>query len=126
MGGFGLHSTGDLSATTKFLKNAKDANINHILREYGSKGVAELRSKTPIKTGMTAMSWDYTVSETKDGPALYFTNSNIQNGISVVQLLENGHAAKDGTWVSPRPFVVEAVDSLEKKMIDAVWKEVDG
>lgn len=126
MGGFGLHSTGDLSATTKFLKHAKDANVNHVLRQYGTKGVAALRSKTPIKTGTTAASWDYTISETKDGPVLYFTNSNIQNGISVVQLLENGHAARDGSWVSGRPFVNETIDGLEKKMIDAVWKEVDG
>jgi hypothetical protein len=122
MARFGFKSSGNLDNTTKFLKDVGSEDIAVTLHKYGNDGVLALAENTPVDTGKTAGSWSYGVTKTKDGISLHWDNSNIQNGIQIVTLIENGHAARDGSWIPAQPFVKETIDVIEKKILDDTWK----
>lgn len=118
-------SSGDLSRTVAYLNRISKTNLTKVLNTHGKIGVEELKKKTPVRTGKTASSWQYSIETTSDGLALTWDNTNIQNGISVVQLIENGHASRSGTWVSAKPFVKSTIDDIEKQLMFDIWKEVN-
>lgn len=124
MDGIEFKGSGDFKHTDNFLRKLLHIDLEHKAKRYGERGVHELASNTPIKTGNTANSWGYTVEKTEVGITVYFTNSYAPNGIPVPFLLENGHAARDGSWVSAQPFVERTVEPIYKDMADDIWKGV--
>lgn len=115
---------GDLEKTRKFFKKVKNINYRPILERYASQGTAALRSATPVDKGLTAESWDHEIAVTKKGLSIYWKNSNLQDGISVVILLQYGHATRTGGFVEGRDFINPALRSLFDRIADDLWKEV--
>lgn len=118
-------SKGEFDELKSYLKRAqKDASDLAMLDKYGKRGCEILASATPIDTGETARSWTYEVKKTETGMSLSFKNTNIQNGVPVVILLQYGHATKNGGYVQGRDFVNPAIQPLFDELADILWKEV--
>lgn len=118
-------ASGDLSDTMRYLQKVSNTSLAKTLSKSGTEGVTALKRNTPVKTGKTAASWEYDVTTTAEGIALVWNNTNVQDGIPVVQLLENGHVDRSGKWVNARPFVKQTMDDLEMQIVSDVWKEVN-
>jgi len=115
---------GDFKNTRRFLKQARKQNFDSILEKYGEQGVEALRSVTPVRTGKTADSWDYEIVKDKSGVRIYWTNSNVQNGVSIALILDTGHGTGTGGYVQGRHYISPAIQPIFDEIADAAWKEV--
>lgn len=115
---------GNLSKTTRFLRNAKDAARLDILDRYGREGVAALASATPVDSGLTASSWYYEVTTNSRTSKITFYNSNIQNGVPIAIILQYGHGTGTGGWVQGRDYINPAIQPIFDKITNDVWREV--
>lgn len=119
-----LKQKGDFSKLSNYLERIKHVVNLSKLDEYGRQGVLALKSATPVDTGLTADSWDYYITQTKDSVSITFTNSNNQNGVPVAILLQYGHATKNGGYVQGIDYVNPALKPLFNKMAEEAWEEV--
>jgi hypothetical protein len=87
-------------------------------------GVDALAEATPKRTGLTAASWYYTIEKTKDSVAIYWNNSNIQNGVNIAVMLEYGHGTGNGGYVVGRNYITPAIQPIFDKIADEIWKGV--
>lgn len=115
---------GDFSKLTNFLEKAKESVRLGILDKYGREGVAALASATPIRTGKTASSWYYTVERSGNTTKLVFNNSNIQNGVPIAVILQEGHGTGTGGWVQGRDYINPAIQPIFDKIANELWREV--
>ena len=119
-----FNQTGDFGKLDSFLKRAKKKIKISDLDQYGKLGVEALSEATPTDTGLTADSWSYEITQTKDRVALTFTNSNIQNGVPIAVILQYGHATGSGGWVEGRDYINPAIRPIFDKIAEDAWKEV--
>lgn len=118
---------GDFKNLEKFLKTNKDqkTSFKNLLTDYGRRGVEILKEHTPKDTGKTANSWTYSVSVTKQGFGIEWTNTNkTASGIPVVILLQYGHATGTGGFVKGRDFINPAMQPLFDQLVEELWEEV--
>lgn len=115
---------GDSKRTEKFINNAKRLDLNRLLSSYGAAGVAVLASATPKDSGLTAMSWDYTITSTPWGVEVSWFNRNIQNGSAIAMLIQYGHGTGTGGYVQGYDYINPAMRPIFDKMADDLWKEV--
>lgn len=115
---------GDFSKTFKYLGNVKKAIRLADFDRYGREGVAALASATPVEIGLTANSWYYELSKTKDSITISFLNSNIQNGIPIAIILQYGHGTRNGGWVIGRDYINPAIQPIFDKIVNEAWREV--
>lgn len=111
---------GNFSKTERFFNMLLHEDWKNLLNMYGQKGVDALRSATPVDTGLAASSWNYIISQDKDGYHLTWTNDDIEGGINVVVLIDRGHATKSGTWVPGYHFIDNAIDPIIKQLAEEV------
>lgn len=114
---------GDFEKTTSFLKRAKEAEFLNRLDEVAKRGVIALAMATPIDSGETASSWDYEIVRTKSGANIYWTNSNVNEGVPVAILIQYGHAA-NGAYVRGTDFINPAMIPIFNDIADEAWREV--
>ena len=127
MNGISFTSKGDFSKTFKFLNNiTKGKYLRSILEKYGQRGVAALSASTPVKTGLTASSWNYEITEDNDSFTITWTNSNINKGVNVALLLQYGHATRNGGYVTGIDYINPALKPIFDELANAAWKEVTG
>ena len=119
-----IRQKGDFSKLTTYLGRAKKAIKLSNLEKYGQEGVAALASATPVDTGLTARSWNYTVQRDRNRIAIQFNNSNIQNGVPIAIILQYGHATKNGGWVEGRDYINPAIQPIFDKLANEAWREV--
>ena len=88
---------GNFNRLEKYLSKSIDAvTLNHLQR-YGEEGVEVLRAATPVRSGVTAMSWRYEIKKTGSGYALEFHNDNVVAGwFNVAIMLDVGHGTGTG------------------------------
>ena len=79
---------GNFARTERFFERAKDKTYLNVLKRYGQAGVEALASATPKSSGETAASWGYEIARTESGYALYFTNSNVHQGVNIAMILQ--------------------------------------
>lgn len=84
--------------------------------KYGQRGVEILRELTPTDTGLARDSWDYKVSMKDDECHIDFINYDVEDGVSVVVLIDSGHVRRDGTWFEGYNFINPAIDMLIKEI----------
>ena len=121
----GFKHKGNFSKTDEMLKTLKGSDLEILLEKYGKMGVDALSAATPVDTGITADSWYYRIVETKtQGVALRFYNSNNQNGVSIVILLQYGHGTRNGGFVVGRDFINPAIQPIFDKLAKEAWGEV--
>ena len=118
-----VKQTGDFSRTENYFKKLLHKDLNSLLHRYGKLGVDALRSATPKDTGLAASSWDYVIEQNGNGYSLSWVNSDIENGVSVVILIDQGHATKSGGWFSGYHFIDETIDPIIKKLAKEVTSE---
>ena len=115
---------GDFSKTRRYLEKSKTAIRLSDLDKYGRQGVAALASATPVDTGLTASSWDYTIENRNGIVKITFTNSNIQNGVPIAVILQYGHGTGTGGWVQGRDYINPAIQPIFDEIVNNAWREV--
>lgn len=115
---------GDLSATKRFLKKARDAEYLKELKKYGEKGVEALREATPKRTGKTANSWYYEIHGSGSEVSIVWSNSNVNEGANIAVLIQFGHGLKNGGYVKGIDYINPALRSVFEDIADSAWKEV--
>lgn len=115
---------GDFGNIEQFLKKSKDTNFRPILEKYARQGVSVLQSATPKDTGETSQSWGFEIVTKRSGFSIHWTNSNMNNGIPIVILLQYGHGTRSGTFIEGRDFINPAMRPLFDQIAENLWKEV--
>lgn len=119
-----VKQTGSFKKTKFSLKKMSKIDYQRLLDTYAKKGVILLAQATPKDSGVTADSWGYEINVTKDETRITWTNSSIDNGLSVVILLMYGHATRNGKFVMGFDFVTPTLIPVFEEMAEAIWKEV--
>lgn len=119
-----INHYGDFKKLTNFLEKMKRMFDVSMLDKYGREGVAALSAATPVDSGKTASSWVYEIKDIKDGVALTFNNTNIQNGVPIAIILQYGHGTNHGGWVEGRDYINPAIQPVFDKIANEAWKEV--
>ena len=123
--GISFRHKGDFKNTERFLKKAEKTDFFSHLEQYGQEGVAALASATPVRSGLTADSWSYEIHKTADDCAIYWINSNDQDGwFNVAIGLQYGHGTGTGGWVEGIDYINPAIQPIFEKIADSVWREI--
>lgn len=115
---------GNFSKAARYLGHIQKPIKTSILNKYAEEGVKALKSSTPVKTGKTAESWYYEVTNRKGVATISFCNSNIQNGVLIAIILQYGHGTPGGSYISGINYIDPAIRPLFKNIEAACWKEV--
>ena len=115
---------GDFSKSTRYFKRAAQAIRFNNLDKYGREGVAALASATPVDSGITAASWNYTIERGDGTVAIVFNNSHINQGVPIAIILQYGHGTGTGGWVQGRDYINPAVRPIFDKIVTNAWREV--
>lgn len=115
---------GDFRKTQRFLSAAKRIQYKRILERYGRVGVKMLEMNTPVDTGNTAASWGYEIEIARGHASIYWTNSNIQDGVPIAVILQYGHGTKNGGYVTGRDYINPALKPVFEDILDGAWKEI--
>lgn len=119
-----FHHKGNFQKTDDFLKKAKQGDYFRSLERFAQEGVNALASATPIDSGKTAASWDYTISRSKGSVSITWTNSNINDGVNIAVIIQYGHGTRNGGYVQGRDYINPAIRPVFDKIAENVWKEV--
>ena len=115
---------GDFGKTEKFLRKASKADISNILHKYGRKGVSALAAATPVDSGLTASSWSYEVSISRQSYTIAWSNSYINKGVPIAIILQYGHGTGTGGYVQGRDYINPAIQPIFDEIADSAWREV--
>ena len=119
-------SKGNFKKTEEMLKRSGNWSSKIDLDKYGSKGVAALKEATPKDTCLTANSWSYNITRSKDSVVISFENTNINDGVPIAIILQYGHGTRNGGWVEGYDYINPAVRPIFDELAKAAWKEVKG
>lgn len=117
---------GNLSKTRNFLTRSLKTDFRKILERYGERGVAELAKATPKDTGKTAESWKYEIVNRFNSVSIYWSNSNINDGVPIAVILQYGHGVDGGGFVKGVDYINPAVRPIFDKIAKDAWKEITG
>ena len=115
---------GDFKKTDRFLSGAKKLKIQALLKRYGVEGVAALAAGTPVASGITANSWDFSITKSKWGYTIAWSNSHENQGANIAILIQYGHGTGTGGYVLPIDYVNPAMQPIFDRMAEDIWKEV--
>ena len=116
--------SGDFKQTEKFFVQARKASYLPILEKYGQDGVNALMAATPVRTGKTASSWGYEITENERGPVIHWTNSNVNDGVNIALILQYGHGTGTGGYVQGIDYINPAIRPIFEKIANDAWREV--
>lgn len=119
-----FHHKGNFQKTDNFLKKMKKGDYFRSLERFAQEGVNALASATPIDSGKTAASWDYTISRSKGSVSITWINSNINDGVNIAVIIQYGHGTRNGGYVQGRDYINPAIRPVFDKIAENVWKEV--
>lgn len=115
---------GDFKKTSGFLNRIRHLDFESALKKYAEEGVKALASATPVVTGKTAASWNYEIRKGTGEISIYWSNSNINDGVPIAVILEYGHGTGWGGYVQGRHYIAPAIRPVFDKIAEAAWKEV--
>ena len=115
---------GDWSKSFDFLQKASDMQIQSILEKFGERGVEALASTTPKRTGRTASSWSYSVNKTGKGWEVNWENSNVNQGVNIALIIQEGHGTGTGGYVSGIDYNNPALGPVFNQLADEAFREV--
>jgi len=119
-----VSQSGDFKNISKFLNSMKKRDAMSVLHKYGKRGVEMLSAATPVDTGLTADSWDYEVSNKNGRYAIYWTNSNVNEGVHIAILLQYDHATGRGGFVEGIDYINPVTAKIFSDMAEELWREV--
>lgn len=94
------------------------------LDKYGKAGVEALKKNTPKDSGATAEAWDYVIERSQQDVRLVFSNSNVNNGVSIAMILQYGHATRNGGWIEGLDYINPSLEPIFEKILNDLEKEV--
>ena len=115
---------GNFNNTRRFLDRIMKLDLESILSKYAEEGVEVLSSATPVRSGATANSWGYEIIREGTSVGIYWTNSNINQGVPIAVILDFGHGTGTGGYVQGRHYISPAIRPVLEEIADAAWKEV--
>lgn len=115
---------GDFKKTKTFLKRAQNTDFGSLLKLYAEEGVKALSSATPVNTGKTSESWNYTIVQKRNLIEIYWTNSNKNEGVPIAIILEYGHGTGWGGYVQGRHYISPAIQPVFDQMTEIICEEV--
>lgn len=115
---------GDFSKTEKYLDKSKKMFERGMFDEYGQIGVEALSKATPRLTGKTAESWKYSIKRSKNSVSIIWSNTNVNDGVSIAVILQYGHGTGTGGYVEGVDYIRPAMRPVFKKIADDLWEEV--
>lgn len=114
-----MHLDGDFE-TSKWLKSFRIQRFRNILNEAGRMGVAALSEATPVRSGKTASSWEYSISETETGMTVTWYNTNVNSGVPIAVILQYGHGTGTGGFVEGIDYVNPAMKPIFNKIAEKI------
>lgn len=115
---------GNLDKTRNFLTRSLKPNFKEILDKYGRIGVRELAAHTPVDTGKTADSWTYEIVNSFNSVSIYWSNSNINDGVPIAVILQYGHGTCTGGYVEGVDYINPTMEPIFERIANEAWKEV--
>ena len=108
-----VKSTGSFKNTETYLiKHKKSIFTEDQIKEIAEYSLALFEKNTPNKSGKTSESWSYEIKKVNGKYVIDMHNSNIQNGYNVAILVDEGHALKDGSWVSGEHYIDQTIKDI--------------
>lgn len=119
-----INSKGNFDKTKEYM--TKSVKITKMINaeDIASDCVKKLKRVTPKDTGLTSESWSYKIKKDRYKTVITISNENIQNGLNIVLLLEYGHGAANGSWVSGAHFVQPSVQKEYNKVLKEIEEEL--
>ena len=121
---FSFSSHGSLSKTEQYLRHLQKGDMFDALEQYAREGVAALANATPIDSGLTAASWDYTIERSGRSYSIVWTNTNTVDGLPIAIMLQYGHGTGTGGYVQGQDYINPAMKPIFDQIADKVWKAV--
>ena len=115
---------GDFNNLETLINRVLRRDYLNILAEYGRKGVEALKAATPVDTGLTRDSWEYEITANSKKTSIYWTNSNIQNGVPIAIILQYGHGTKNGGYVQGVDYINPALAPIFSQMANEAWRRI--
>lgn len=114
--------TGSFDNIERFLKNASNNKSKLHAEEFAKMIIDKLKKETKVKSGKTANSWTYKISQTSNGWYIDILNTNINNGVSIAKILHYGHGTGTGGWVEGTHYITKVVNSVYKDNMSKIIK----
>lgn len=108
------------------LENMKHINdtAENIIRKYADIGLEALKMNTPKRTGYTADSWYYTITNSGDVTAITYKNSHVEKGVNIAILLQYGHGTRNGGWVEGIDYINPVLTKMFNSLANDMYKEI--
>lgn len=118
-----VEEVGKFGNVEQWLLKATKFDATPQVQTLGARMKGQLSAATPVDTGLTANSWNYTVKKETGGVRLTVGNSS-ENGFNVVQALRHGHGTGTGGYVPPNDFVTPVVEPLIDNATNLIVRRV--
>ena len=119
-----ISHSGNFNNIERFLEKMKKRDVIRVLNKYGKMGVDYLSNDTPIDSGETASSWSYEIDLKNGRYMIYWSNSNVNQGVNIAIILQYGHATKNGGYVQGIDYINPALAKVFEQMANELWGEV--
>ena len=115
-----ISSEGSFNNLESFLKRTVKNSSKQEAVELAEAIVSKLRQDTPKRSGKTASSWSYNISNSSNGFVIEIVNINNNGSVNIARIINFGHGTGTGGYVPPKPFITTAIDSVYKSKIDSI------
>lgn len=120
-----LTASGSTANLEQFLKMAgRNDEIRRRITPIVEAGLQRLKAATPRDSGLTAESWSYEIVIDGDGIAIYWKNSNTNQGRHIAILIRYGHGTRNGGYVPANDFITPVMQPIFEQIKNEVWKAV--
>jgi hypothetical protein len=118
-------TSGDWSATERWLAKMKSNQIFAVLERYGPMGAAALAAATPTDSGATANAWTYKIENRPGYFSIKWLNTNKPGGFPVAVMLQYGHGTGTGGYVQGRDYINPVILPMFEQMMADLVREVN-
>ena len=116
---------GTYDKTYKYFHAALTITSIQKLKSIAEKALKKLKDATPKDSNLTANSWGYEIIQNgSKGVSLYFTNSNVKNGVNIAIILDAGHATVDGRWIEGKKYLDKVTKEIYDDIMQETWEEL--
>ena len=121
-----ITESGDFKDIESYLKRVvKKSSSKQGATELAISIVNRLEQDTPKRSGVTAASWDYKLSNTSKGIVIEIINNNNNNdSVNIAKIIHFGHGTGTGGYVPPKPYIVSAIDAAYNKKINSILTDL--
>lgn len=117
---------GDFRSTIDWLNRIVRGDYKSKFDEYGRMGVEALRAATPVDSGKTAESWEYSVKSSPGSTTIEWYNTNVNGHVNIAIIIQYGHGTGWGGYVPPNDYINPALkpvyEAIERDFAEVFTK----